>query len=234
MERHRTSPEDRSCPTDDGCCATPSAKTNSAAVGSSSEVGNEEISWAMARGISADRYPSLARRDGRRPVGGVEAAASTYESYARLKRKTRGDRLRRRAARRARRRRARRRVRRHVALAVPPSARRRSPGPQPGAAPTRRPAPPRSRRRLPRRRPRAGGVRLQRRRSFTAHRGRIEIPRRRRRPTPGQPPVYTPDRASAEHTSSLQAANRPTSAPLATTHDRSAWCRWRTSTPRPE
>ncbi|MGB3736508.1 MAG: ATP-dependent helicase, partial [Ilumatobacter sp.] len=51
------------------------------------EVGNEEISWAMARGISADRYPSLARRDGRRPVGGVEAAASTYESYARLKRK---------------------------------------------------------------------------------------------------------------------------------------------------
>ena len=51
------------------------------------EVGNEEISWAMARGIPCDRYAALARRDGRRPVGGIEAATATFESYARLKRK---------------------------------------------------------------------------------------------------------------------------------------------------
>jgi DNA helicase-2/ATP-dependent DNA helicase PcrA len=51
------------------------------------EVGNEEISWAMARGITADRYPALARRDGRRPVGGIDAAGATFDSYVRLKRK---------------------------------------------------------------------------------------------------------------------------------------------------
>lgn len=51
------------------------------------EVGHEEISWAMARGISPDRYPALARRDGRRPAGGVDAAGATFESYQRLKRK---------------------------------------------------------------------------------------------------------------------------------------------------
>lgn len=50
------------------------------------EVGNEEISWAMARGITPDRYPALARRDGRRPNGGIEAAVSTFESYVRVKR----------------------------------------------------------------------------------------------------------------------------------------------------
>lgn len=51
------------------------------------EVGNDEISWAMARGITPDRYPALARRAGRRPAGGIEAAGATFASYARLKRK---------------------------------------------------------------------------------------------------------------------------------------------------
>ncbi len=51
------------------------------------EIGNEEISWAMARGIAHDKYSALARRDGRKPTGGVEAAAATYASYSRLKRK---------------------------------------------------------------------------------------------------------------------------------------------------
>lgn len=50
------------------------------------EVGNDEISWAMARGITADRYGAAARREGRRPVGGVEAAAVVYDGYVRLKR----------------------------------------------------------------------------------------------------------------------------------------------------
>lgn len=50
------------------------------------EVGNDEVSWAMARGITADQYGAAARRSGRRPVGGVEAAAGVYDSYVRLKR----------------------------------------------------------------------------------------------------------------------------------------------------
>ena len=51
------------------------------------EVGNEEISWAMARGLTPDHYPAVARRAGRRPTGGIEAAGATFSSYARLKRR---------------------------------------------------------------------------------------------------------------------------------------------------
>ncbi len=51
------------------------------------EMGHEEISWAMARGIDPDRYASLARRDGRRPGGGVDAAQEVYRAYRSIKRK---------------------------------------------------------------------------------------------------------------------------------------------------
>ncbi|MEP1123520.1 MAG: UvrD-helicase domain-containing protein [Ilumatobacter sp.] len=50
------------------------------------EVGNEEISWAMARGIPSERYAALARRAGRRPAGGIDAAGAVFASYERLKR----------------------------------------------------------------------------------------------------------------------------------------------------
>lgn len=46
-----------------------------------------EIDWAAARGLSADRYESVARRDGRRPVGGVEQAADALRAYEQLKRR---------------------------------------------------------------------------------------------------------------------------------------------------
>lgn len=51
------------------------------------EVGVEEIAWAMARGIPPDQYSARARRDGRRPTGGIDEASAIFESYARLKRK---------------------------------------------------------------------------------------------------------------------------------------------------
>lgn len=50
------------------------------------DVGNDEISWAMARGITPDSYGAAARRGGRRPPGGIDLATGIYESYARLKR----------------------------------------------------------------------------------------------------------------------------------------------------
>ena len=48
---------------------------------------HDEISWAMARGITPDRYVSEARRSGRRPAGGLEAMSAIYASYATTKRR---------------------------------------------------------------------------------------------------------------------------------------------------
>lgn len=48
---------------------------------------NDEVSWAMARGITPEQYGAAARRDGRRPPGGVEVMAETYSAYRKLKRK---------------------------------------------------------------------------------------------------------------------------------------------------
>jgi DNA helicase II / ATP-dependent DNA helicase PcrA len=51
------------------------------------DAAHDEISWAMARGISVDGYAAAARRDGRRPFGGVDEVNGVYEAYAKLKRK---------------------------------------------------------------------------------------------------------------------------------------------------
>jgi DNA helicase II / ATP-dependent DNA helicase PcrA len=51
------------------------------------EVANDEIGWAMARGISADGYGAAARRHGRRPSGGIENLIGVFEAYVKLKRK---------------------------------------------------------------------------------------------------------------------------------------------------
>ena len=51
------------------------------------ESANEEISWAMARGITPDRYVTEARRSGRRPAGGLEAMSAIYASYTITKRR---------------------------------------------------------------------------------------------------------------------------------------------------
>ena len=51
------------------------------------DAANEEISWAMARGITPDRYVSEARRGGRRPAGGLEAMSAIYASYTITKRR---------------------------------------------------------------------------------------------------------------------------------------------------
>ena len=48
---------------------------------------NNEISWAMARGIGPDRYAAAARRVGRRPAGGVDAMERIFEHYIQIKRK---------------------------------------------------------------------------------------------------------------------------------------------------
>ena len=48
---------------------------------------NNEISWAMARGIGPDRYAGAARRVGRRPAGGVDAMERIFEQYVAIKRK---------------------------------------------------------------------------------------------------------------------------------------------------
>jgi DNA helicase-2/ATP-dependent DNA helicase PcrA len=48
---------------------------------------NNEISWAMARGIGPDRYAGAARRVGRRPAGGVDAMERIFEHYVGIKRK---------------------------------------------------------------------------------------------------------------------------------------------------
>jgi DNA helicase II / ATP-dependent DNA helicase PcrA len=51
------------------------------------ETANEEISWAMARGITSDDYSAAARREGRRPPGGIDGIKDVYHAYAKLKRK---------------------------------------------------------------------------------------------------------------------------------------------------
>ena len=74
---------------------------------------------------------------------------------------------------------------RRRAVALPPRARRRGPGPQPGAAPPARAARRRPRRPVPRRRPGAGDLRLQRRRPRpAARRRRRACPASRSSPCP--------------------------------------------------
>jgi len=51
------------------------------------EAANEEIGWAMARGIRADAYAGAARRVGRRPAGGVDQMTAIYEAYRTAKRR---------------------------------------------------------------------------------------------------------------------------------------------------
>ena len=46
-----------------------------------------EIDWATARGVSADRYSATARREGRKPHAGVERAATVFGDFELLKRK---------------------------------------------------------------------------------------------------------------------------------------------------
>jgi len=46
-----------------------------------------EATWAGAHGLTADTYPSAARRAGRRPAGGVDSAAGFLDEFARLKRR---------------------------------------------------------------------------------------------------------------------------------------------------
>ncbi|MFK8022351.1 MAG: ATP-dependent helicase [Ilumatobacter sp.] len=47
----------------------------------------DEIGWAMARGITHERYEATARRDQRRPAGGVEAMSEIYAAYTVTKRR---------------------------------------------------------------------------------------------------------------------------------------------------
>jgi DNA helicase-2/ATP-dependent DNA helicase PcrA len=51
------------------------------------ETANDEVSWAMARGITPDQYAALARRSGRRPTGGVDDMVRIFQSYMSTKRK---------------------------------------------------------------------------------------------------------------------------------------------------
>ncbi len=51
------------------------------------DAANNEISWAMARGISVDSYASAARRAGRKPAGGVDEMADAFSAYSDIKRK---------------------------------------------------------------------------------------------------------------------------------------------------
>lgn len=51
------------------------------------ETANNEVSWAMARGIGPGDYAAAARRSGRRPPGGVEQMASIFVSYQAIKAK---------------------------------------------------------------------------------------------------------------------------------------------------
>lgn len=46
-----------------------------------------EIDWATARGINAERYSAAARREGRKPNAGVERAATVFGDFELLKRK---------------------------------------------------------------------------------------------------------------------------------------------------
>ena len=46
-----------------------------------------EFAWAGARGLDAGAYRTVARRDGRRPAGGIEATATVLADVADLKRK---------------------------------------------------------------------------------------------------------------------------------------------------
>lgn len=46
-----------------------------------------ELDWATARGINAERYSAAARRSGRRPHAGVERAAAVFNEFEQLKRK---------------------------------------------------------------------------------------------------------------------------------------------------
>lgn len=50
------------------------------------EDAQQEISWAMARGIGADGYAASARRARRRPASGIDAMTRVFESYAAVKR----------------------------------------------------------------------------------------------------------------------------------------------------
>lgn len=49
------------------------------------ESAHAEIDWAAARGITSENYESLARRDGRRPVGGVDQAVAGIRAYEQIK-----------------------------------------------------------------------------------------------------------------------------------------------------
>ncbi len=51
------------------------------------EIANDEISWAMARGIAPEGYEAAARRAGRRPNKGVDVMARTFAAYRDVKRK---------------------------------------------------------------------------------------------------------------------------------------------------
>ncbi|MGA9278865.1 ATP-dependent helicase, partial [Ilumatobacter sp.] len=51
------------------------------------DAANNEISWAMARGIGPDDYPAAARRAGRRLPGGVAEMAEIFVAYTRIKTK---------------------------------------------------------------------------------------------------------------------------------------------------
>ena len=47
----------------------------------------KEIDWATARGVNADRYSAIARREGRKPHVGVERVAAVFGDFERMKRK---------------------------------------------------------------------------------------------------------------------------------------------------
>lgn len=49
------------------------------------ESAHAEIDWAAARGITSHNYESLARREGRRPVGGVDQAVDGLRLYEQIK-----------------------------------------------------------------------------------------------------------------------------------------------------
>jgi DNA helicase-2/ATP-dependent DNA helicase PcrA len=46
-----------------------------------------EVEWASARGLDATSYPAAARREGRRPSGGVESVAEALDAYRTIKRR---------------------------------------------------------------------------------------------------------------------------------------------------
>jgi DNA helicase-2/ATP-dependent DNA helicase PcrA len=47
----------------------------------------KEIDWATARGVNADRYSAIARRESRKPHVGVERVAAVFGDFERMKRK---------------------------------------------------------------------------------------------------------------------------------------------------